>query len=80
MLKYYTDYCLGRVISNCKILGLAIRCVNEEIPVTGDLSSFVRVSFFTNLLNTEEVNQQALRTAATATCFSVANERDIERE
>ena len=51
----------------------------EETPVTGDLSSFVSVSFLTSLLNTEEVSQQALRTAATATCFSVANVDDIEQ-
>jgi len=46
-------------------------------PVTGDLSSLVRVSFFTSLLNTEEVNKHALRTAATASCFSAENVRDI---
>lgn len=51
---------------------------DDAVPVTGDLSSFVRVSFFTNLLNTEEVNQQALRTAATATCFSVVNGRAMK--
>jgi hypothetical protein len=46
-------------------------------PVTGDLSSFVSVSFFTSLLNTESVSMHALRTAAMATCFSDAKGIDI---
>ena len=42
-----------------------------KLPVTGDLSPFVRTSLLlTSLLNTEEVKRHALRTAATATCSS----------
>lgn len=45
--------------------------------MTGDLSSFVIVSFLTSLLKTESVSLQALWTAAIATCFSVAYGIDI---
>jgi hypothetical protein len=47
-------------------------------PVTGDLSPFTSVSFFTSLLNTDEVRVHARFTAATATCCSVVSGRDIE--
>jgi hypothetical protein len=42
--------------------------VGRFIPVTGDLSPLMSVSFLTSLLNTDEVRWQALRTADTATC------------
>ena len=54
--------------------------VDRFLPVTGDLSPLVSVSFLTSLLNTDEVRWQALRTAATATCSSVAYECDILRD
>ena len=48
--------------------------------MTGLLSSFVRVSFRTSLLKTDEVSAHALRTAAIATCFSAKYASDMARE
>jgi hypothetical protein len=45
--------------------------------VTGDLSSLVKVSFFTSFWNTVDVSVQARATAEIATRFSNANARDI---
>ena len=48
-----------------------------DAPVTGDLSFFVNVSFFTNRLKTEEVKEHDLRTADTANRFSDSYGRAI---
>jgi hypothetical protein len=45
--------------------------------VTGDLSPLVKVSSFTSLLNTAEVNPHARLTAVIATCLSVVKSNDI---
>lgn len=50
---------------------------DRDAPVTGDLSPLTNVSPLTRLLNTSEVTVQALRTAARATCCSVARSSDI---
>ena len=56
---------------------MVIKTREMYLPVTGDLSPLIRVSFFTRLLNTVEVNPHARLTAVIATCLSVVKSNDI---